>query len=124
MRKCWAKQKKRLAGVKTVYTYISLLAIATNKLSHSPRKQNVYTKGNSREHMYSPCCMGRDNQTTSASWQESGHIAIVQKPKNAEGMNAKVANKRKQEISTDSQICVKRFSGERARAFKSAQKGE
>lgn len=51
-------------------------------------------------------------RSKSASWQEIGSIAKVQKPKNATG-NVKVANERKQRNSTDSQICVKRFSNER-----------
>lgn len=49
-------------------------------------------------------------RSKSASWQEIGSIAKVQKPKNATG---NVANERKQRNSTDSQICVKRFSNER-----------
>lgn len=53
-----------------------------------------------------------NNNSNQSVWQEIGSIAKAQKPKCAKG-NAKVANKRTQRNSTDSQICVKRFSSER-----------
>uniref|UniRef100_A0A034WI98 Uncharacterized protein n=1 Tax=Bactrocera dorsalis TaxID=27457 RepID=A0A034WI98_BACDO len=104
-------RKKSLAGVKAVYIHTLLLLANSNKQTQSEQTECIHKRQYERK--ISPCCMDTIQQRPkSASWQEIGSIAKVQKPKFAKG-NIKVANKRKQRNSTDSQICVKRFSSER-----------